>query len=300
MNPWFLPTVITTVKQQDTNLTSAASAASDELDWGCGNPDDHGTRSLLWWIRPEPLAKQTCGRICVFFFLWNTSWDEWNFMVKDDGEKVTVALSWKASPGDFHCQWKLDRIRSATILWITLVEKKMGEEYWRIVRMMGHDDNVLNSHGSNPYTWGQSYGEAQFAMERGWKRLLYFHVSFAEATLRKPGLNNDCFSQTGYFGFFFQGSVICGVLELRSTWHLFVSWRQPKIPTGGGCSAGVSRCFRCHSKVWNLGTRERYTWLKMRCKTVGSSDYRISESVWNIVTCYNHCCLVVAWEILGT
>lgn len=155
-------------------------------------------------------------------------------MVKDDGEKVTVALSWKASPGDFHCQWKLDRIRSATILWITLVEKKMGEEYWRIVRMMGHDDNVLNSHGSNPYTWGQSYGEAQFAMERGWKRLLYFHVSFAEATLRKPGLNNDCFSQTGYFGFFFQGSVICGVLELRSTWHLFVSWRQPKIPTGGG------------------------------------------------------------------
>lgn len=68
----------------------------------------------------------------------------------------------------------------------------------------------------------------------------------------------------------------------------------------GGCSAGVSRCFRCHSKVWNLGTRERYTWLKMRCKTVGSSDYRISESVWNIVTCYNHCCLVVAWEILGT
>ena len=68
VNPWFLPTVITTVKQQDTNLTSAASAASDELDWGCGNPDDHGTRSLLWWIRPEPLAKQTCGRICVFFF----------------------------------------------------------------------------------------------------------------------------------------------------------------------------------------------------------------------------------------
>ena len=35
------------------------------------------------------------------------------------------------------------------------------------------------------------------------------------------------------FGFFFQGSVICGVLELPSTWHLFVSWRQQKIPTGG-------------------------------------------------------------------
>lgn len=90
-----------------------------------------------------------------FFFLWNTSWDEWNFMVKDDGEKVTVALSWKASAGDFHCQWKLDRIRSATILWITHCRKKDG---WRILKNSEDDGsrffNVLNSHGSNPYTWG--------------------------------------------------------------------------------------------------------------------------------------------------
>ena len=100
-------------------------------------------------------------------------------MVKDDGEKVTVALSWKASPGDFHCQWKLDRIRSATIFWITLVEKKMGEEYWRIVRMMGHDFSMSSILMEAILTLGAiSYGEAQFAMEGagGSDRLLYFHV----------------------------------------------------------------------------------------------------------------------------
>ena len=120
---------------------------------------------------------------------------------------------------------------------------------------MGRNDQVLNavswkqSLHLGPIIWGNTICHGGCGLKRlQLSRLLW------QRPLRKSKVHTiTAFLKevTYLFLLFFQGSVICGVLESPSTWHLFVSW----LPAHGSVPV-ESRC-RCQlqgMEPWNKGT----------------------------------------------